>query len=233
MNSFTLTEEILLELLSSTINGRTAQIDEEKLKQIDWNKIGWLSSKHAVRLAVFDAVLPCKKYISSDVYDKWYTYVLKELSNNWRLGTAQKQLHEEICGDCDYVVLKGVSAAQYYWRPDLRTLGDIDFLIDPERLEEVSKKIIACGYEKHSENDCHICFLKNDVAIEMHYEIPGIPYGKAGEKVRGFVKNILQDTKTVTHGGNVFSSPSDMFNGVILLLHMQHHMVSEGIGLRH
>lgn len=233
MKNFTLTEEVLLELLSSSINGTKVQIEEEKLKQTDWNTIGLLSSKQAVSLAVFDAVTPYKKYIPSNIYDKWYAHVLKGFSKNSVLEAAQKELHNEICKDCNYAILKGMAAAQYYLKPELRNLGDIDFLVPSEKMQEISQSILSKGYSEHSENDCHICFVKMPAALEMHYEIPGIPYGETGEKVRVFVKSILQNTKTVAFGGNVFSSPSDMFNGVILLLHMQHHMVSEGLGLRH
>lgn len=233
MNSFTLTEEILLKLLSSSINGTRAQIDEETLKQTDWNTIGLFSSKQAVSLAVFDAVTPYKKYIPSNVYDKWYAHILKGFSKNSVLEAAQKQLHEQICADCDYVVLKGMAAAQYYPRPELRNLGDIDFLVNAQNADEISQAILSMGYQEHSENDCHVCFVKKPAALEMHHEIPGIPYGKTGEKVREFVKGILQSAKTVSYGSNTFKSPDDMYNGVVLLLHMQHHMVSEGLGLRH
>lgn len=233
MRNFTLTEEILLKALSSSINGIALQIEEDKLKQTDWNAIGLLSSKQAVSLAVFDAVTPYKRYIPSTVYDKWYAHVLKGFSKNSVLESAQKQLHTEICADCDYAILKGMAAAQYYPKPELRNLGDIDFLVLPEKTSEVSQNILTKGYEMRSENDCHICFVKKPAALEVHHEIPGIPYGQKGEMVRDFVKDILPTAKTVVIGGNTFNSPSDMFNGVILLLHMQHHMVSEGLGLRH
>lgn len=233
MSNFTLTEEILLKLLSASINGTKAQIDEETLKQADWNAIGLFSFKQAVSLAVFDVVTPYKKYIPANIYDKWYAHVLKAFSKNSALDSAQKQLHEEICNDCDYAILKGIAAAQYYNRPELRNLGDIDFLIAEDKLEVVSQKITAKGYERHSDNDCHVCFVKNGVALEMHFEIPGIPYGEKGNTVRDFVKGILPTAKNVVAAGNTFTSPSDMYNGVVFLLHMQHHMVSEGLGLRH
>lgn len=233
MENFSLNEEILLKLLSAAINGTEAQIDEEKLKQTDWNTIGLFSSRQAVSLAVFDAVTPYKEYIPSHIYDKWYSHVLKGFSKNSVIQASQRQLDNEICADKDYAVIKGIAASKYYPKPELRNLGDVDFLINVQDSEALTQRILEKGYQRHSENDCHICFLKLPAALEMHFEIPGIPYGEKGEIVRDYMKDALKNTQEVTVMGDRFKMLCPFHHGAVLLLHMQHHMVSEGLGLRH
>jgi len=233
LEKFSLTQEVLLKLLSASINGTKAKIEEDKLKQTDWKAIGLLSSRQAVSLAVFDAVTPYKKQIDSYIYDNWYAHVLKGFSKNSVIVAAQKQLNDEICEGENYAVIKGISAAKYYLKPELRNLGDVDFLIDTGKSDDISQKILEKGYERHSENDCHICFVKRPAALEMHFEIPGIPYGEKGDIVRAYMSDTLEKAQMVAVMGNEFKMPCPHHHGAILLLHMQHHMVSEGLGLRH
>ena len=233
MEKFSLTQEVLLKLLSAAINGTKTEIEEEKLKQTDWKAIGLLSSRQAVSLAVFDAVTPYKKQIDSYIYDNWYSHVLKGFSKNSIIIAAQKQLNDEICSDGNYAVIKGISAAKYYLKPELRNLGDVDFLIDTKDSDKVSQKILEKGYERHSENDCHICFVKRPAALEMHFEIPGIPYGDKGDIARRYMSDALEKAQKAVVMGGEFKMLAPHHHGAVLLLHMQHHMVSEGLGLRH
>ena len=67
----------------------------------------------------------------------------------------------------------------------------------------------------------------------MHYQIPGIPYGEMGEKIRAFAKDAMTSPEKLQGENGEFSVPTKPLHGLILLLHTQHHMVGEGIGLRH
>ena len=43
------------------------------------------------------------------------------------------------------VILKGMSAASYYCKPSGRVLGDIDFLTDPEKTDELMDVLTEKG----------------------------------------------------------------------------------------
>lgn len=133
-----------------------------------------------------------------------------------------------------YVILKGLAAASYYPDPMLRALGDVDFLIDPGHQGRVKKALEDDGYERwNTAHICHVVFQKENQNLEMHFEIAGIPHGKPGELVREYMKSALDETVSYSENGFVLNLPLPQYHGLIILLHMQHHMVAEGLGLRH
>jgi len=133
-----------------------------------------------------------------------------------------------------YVILKGLAAASYYPDPMLRALGDVDFLIDNEHRSIVEKALEDDGFKNwDTPHICHVVFRKEHQDLEMHFEIAGIPHGKAGELVREYMKGALDETVPYSNNGAVINLPLPKYHGLILLLHMQHHMVAEGLGLRH
>ena len=67
----------------------------------------------------------------------------------------------------------------------------------------------------------------------MHFEVAGVPYGKQGEEVKKFLAKAVFEPNIRSQDMGEFNAPTDLYHGLILLLHMQHHMLGEGLGLRH
>lgn len=233
MREFSLSQKIVLELLSSAVTVTKPNIDNETLTQADWDTIGLISSHHAVTPMVFDAMAQYKSLIPKEIYSKWYSHILKVLSQNSVVQGAQDELCKLLGNSTDYVILKGLAAAAYYIKPELRGLGDVDFLVDNKNVAETEKRIVDSGYENYLDNGRHITFKKSGKMLELHREIPGVPYGEKGAITQKFVADIFEKANTVLVMGSEFKAPCDMHHGVVLLLHSAHHLVSEGLGLRH
>ncbi len=229
MQKFSLCEQIVLDALSVSLNpDKQIKVDSELFNQADWDTVGLISSQHAVAPLVFDTILKYKDNIPKAIFAKWYKHILKTLSDNSKVQDSQNEL-AQMMGTKDYVILKGLSSASYYPKPELRCLGDVDFLVKSEDFIESKNVLTDNGFEEKIETACHICYTKDGKILEMHFEIPGIPEGNQGEKVRNFIKPIF-DTHSLKNG---FNAPADMYHGVILLLHSAHHLINEGLGLRH
>ena len=186
-------------------------------------------------LSAFDAAAQYKTFIPSTVYQAWFQRSSRVLRSNLLVENAQREMVALMKKHgYPYVILKGESAASYYPKPELRHLGDVDFLIDADQKEEIEKIFLEAGYtsELH-EHICHVVLKKPGAHLEMHFEIAGIPYGQPGELVREYMHDTLSCAKWIGSSNAAFCSPDEAHHGLILLLHMQHHMVSEGLGLRH
>ena len=68
---------------------------------------------------------------------------------------------------------------------------------------------------------------------ELHFEPAGVPGGKAGDYVRKMLEDIQETAVRVENNEFSYIIPDDFHHGLVMLLHMQHHLLAEGIGLRH
>ena len=235
MRELTREETVLLHLLGCSLNPETGQLPDDMLLQTDWKAVMDESAQQAVLLLAFDTAAAYKKFIPDEVWQVWFQRSSRVLASNLRVNQSQR----ELVGLLDekgypYVILKGEAAAAYYPKPELRHLGDVDFLIDPEQKDAVERHLTAAGYTGGMhEHICHVVLKKPGSHLEMHFEIAGIPYGKPGERVREYMADVLSCAKRAESGNGSFCMPDGAHHGLILLLHMQHHMVSEGLGLRH
>lgn len=226
----TLEQRVLIELLAGEISGK-AELCETELTTADWVEVLKEAKAQAVPLMAAEAVVKYKNFIPN--YDEWGNLAAAAHAHNVHTAYNEKQLND-IMKVHPFIILKGMAAAAYYPRPHERIIGDIDFLIDPAEKQELEELLSNKGYEKQNiKNEHHVSFNKSDTHFEMHFEIPGIPYGEPGETVREFMMNAFRQPVISQFDDWIFPSPKDIYHGLIILLHMQHHMLDEGLGLRH
>lgn len=225
-------QELLIELLAHNITGCEIQSDT---KDIDWTALIKESISQTVSIVAFDSATTLKGQIPKDIYTAWFNHTYTSIAVNSFVENSQKELTGILSkGNYPYIILKGLAAAAYYEKPELRMLGDVDFLINPPKKEEIKQLLISEGYTASHENHiCHIVFNKPKAHLEMHFEISGMPEGEKGDKIHSFISEALNEPQEKNICGNTFNAPRDKYHAVILLLHMQHHILGEGIGLRH
>lgn len=135
-----------------------------------------------------------------------------------------------------YAVLKGASIARLYPRPELRSQGDIDLLLNEKDIPKATEIIKSSGFELLDDKHEHqLSFLRGKQNIEIHRQINGIPKKDkaANQHLSSLFKNAVQSTQRVSIGNYSFLVLDDVLQGVTLYLHTRRHFYSEGIGLRH
>ncbi len=216
----------MLSIIRSKVTGE--QID---LSGVDCRRLLKEAAAQTVVITVYDVLGRIKSVCADEIK----TRAMLNLAANAQTGYAQNRLIRLLNDNkLSYIILKGEAAAAYYPNPQLRSLGDVDFLIDPAEQEKVERVLLDAGYTKsHDGHICHRVFQKPGAHLEMHFEPSGIPNGAVGERIRGFMRSALAHSTEKDVGNGSFRAPDDLYHAVILLLHMQHHMLGEGIGLRH
>lgn len=233
----TVNQRALLSFLSQAINqqdSRTA-ISSAEINQIQWEEVLLESIKQSVSNLAFDGAFTYHTQIPEAIYNKWFELATKTMLNGMKVMHAQQNMVRIMDeNNLSYFILKGAASAAYYPKPDTRSFGDVDFLIDPAQQKTVEEKLLQNGYRRwNKEHDCHVVYYKNNKRLEMHFEISGIPYGKIGDKIREFMVGATNHYQVFENDGMKFHVPTPLYHGLIILLHMQHHMLGEGIGLRH
>ncbi len=223
-------QKLLMNLLAHSITGEKIEYEE-----IDWMDLIKEAIAQTVSIVAFDAATALKEKIPKDIYTSWFNHTYGSMALNSLVEKSQKELIKILSKEnYSYIILKGLSSAAYYENAELRTLGDVDFLIEPDKKNEIKEVLKQNGYEASLEyHICHIVFKKPKAHLEMHFEISGIPNGEKCEIIRQYMADSLKNADVKVHLGETFSCPAPHHHAVILLLHMQHHLLGEGIGLRH
>lgn len=216
----------LLDIVAASMRGQ-----KYTLPLIDYERLLEECNAQAVLLQVLDSVpqtnLPEDPNRTNNLL---YRYAC-----NLNIHNQHAQLHRLLeKHGIDYCVLKGSASAYYYPNPTLRTMGDVDFLVAPDTILKATEILKSEGFAPwEEEHICHIVLRKPGAHLELHFEPPGMPDGKAGDLIRQYLANIFDETEDVEIDGMVFRKPSDFHHGLILLMHTYHHLLSEGIGVRH
>ena len=230
-------QELLLYVLKRAVKGDSAGNSDFDYSALDFKTFIKESIYQAVCYITFENSAFLKPYVPQDIYAKWQQKVIVFAAHNIGVVNSQNELIDVLGGKYKYVILKGLAAAEYYSDYNFRDLGDVDFLINEKDKDAIKSLLVSHGYEcLYEDNDHHIVFEKPNSSLEMHFEIAGIPYGEIGDKVRAFMTGVFSDSTLATPNDALatdFSVPDKMRHGLILILHMQHHMLGEGLGLRH
>lgn len=227
-------QKMLLSLLRYAIHERKELLPED-LSESDITPILKEASAQAVNGMALVGLLALHERFSQEAEQNIRRMIALILRKNLTVSHTQSILVKRLDEHrFPYVILKGDAAAAYYPNPDMRMRGDVDFLIDPTQKKDVEQMLLGAGYISSQEGHvCHVVFKKPGAHLEMHFEPAGIPNGESGDDIRAFLSDTLQSGETVRNGFGAFSAPDALHHGLILLLHMQHHMLGEGIGLRH
>lgn len=161
--------------------------------------------------------------------------VFSTILHNNRINNDHWELHRLLTENgIPYVILKGAASALFYPEPLLRAMGDVDFLVKQEDIERTSALLQKKGFVPLNETHAHhIGFRKDNHLLEMHFTVAGIPDGPAGKLISNYLANAIDTAELVERNYVQFMAPDSFHHGLVMLLHLQHHMLAEGIGVRH
>lgn len=225
-----------LKLLSASLFADKKYLSDFN-NNVDWNVIFEESINQAVTGLVFEAIkwLPNNKRPPQNLYEQWEEESIISVMKNSSIMYAHKELLNIFDNNgikCS--IIKGASAAINYLNPNLRNMGDIDIFIrnkDFEKakfiLNEANYNLLDLGGQLGHE----IKFYKNNICIELHNNIGGVPDGKIGERLYNIFQDMPKHNIKINLGGIDFYKPNSAYNGLVLILHIIHHL-GEGVGFR-
>lgn len=197
------------------------------------------------REALAQAVLPlaytqAEPLLPSGEAGKWRRAAEQALAHTMRVAYEHVEVHDLMTArSIPYVAMKGAVSAAWYPRPELRMMGDVDFLVRPEDLERAEAALKDAGFQREpGDSAFHHAWQRGDGPAasvwEVHWEPNGIPNGGTGELIRRYFDDIFDTARPLEglSGGDCLV-PDTFRHGLILLLHTAHHLINSGVGLRH
>ena len=234
MIGLTAEQTYLLHIMGCFLQGQPLKALPEG-DAFSWSTLLREATEQTVVPILFEVISEIQDKIPEDFYQKCFDYTRRCIVANMRTEHAQRQLVSVLEQEqYPYVILKGETAAACYPKPELRQLGDVDFLIIPEQADSITEKMKALGYQHSWEpGDYHQVLEKPGACLEMHMDVAGMPEGNAREAVSEYLSTIFEESCPMSRESGTFAAPCDAHQALILLLHMQHHVLAKGMGLRH
>ena len=231
-------ERQFLALLSAGLGNET--FDKELFVNVDWRKIASIAKSQTVLSIILDG-LTSQNTVKPDRFTliEWIGLQRAIEVENDRQNLAVADIVSKYkAAGLDPILLKGQSVAIYYDNPSHRQPGDID-LYFPDGYECANALAESwTGALKHEETIYHKSYTVKGIELENHKEYV-LFYSKVNEERWGYVRNDLLKVCTEclllrSKNGeeSLIKTFNPQMNAIYLYLHLQHHLLQTGIGLR-
>lgn len=170
MFDFNTNEGYFLHLLKC---GLKSEKPEEPPVGIDFEAIFELAKKQDVENIVFLSIDQLENNIDSNLYSIWQEAYYKRMKYSVFQDMALEELIEVFTkAGIDCMPLKGSVIKNYYPNPDLRSMGDIDFLVREQNRQVVRDIMHSLGYQDDILDDKQVDAFKKGklIYVEIHYE---------------------------------------------------------------
>ena len=211
-------QKALIELLKASLFGAEPQFPDN----VDWDVV----LKEAVDQTVVALAAPA---VPEGEREKWRVPAAQHTAHFLRVIHEQTNL-VRIFSDAGIplVILKGSAAAMYYPDPLRRTMGDVDFIVPPERFDDARRLMEENGYAFEGDygDDRDYSYRRGGVVLELHHHYSAADRDIDPLILDGMTRSVMREVV-----GRSFPALPDAVNGLVLLDHVCHHLYG-GLGIR-
>ncbi len=239
MEQFSQEEYLFLELLSSAIQDRKANVELfQSLSSKQWNKIETIAQEQSVLGLIANQILDLPKEclpnrtmcLSLALRIKMIEQANKK--QNKELSLLREDYKKE---DFPFVLIKGQSLAYYYPQPLLRSCGDIDvYLYRVGDYDKANRWAKQQGYRLQGSASYEQLYWRNGTAVENHLHLMHYGRKKYDKALSDMMQMLIQDKAfaKLELDGEVYETLPTEENAVYIFIHILHHFSYLGIGFR-
>lgn len=222
------TSKIFVKVISNYINGLPC--DDVDFSDIDWERFGELIIIHNVggifysKLKNYDLN---KKYMQG-LEMRFYSELALFQRRNIALNSLKKVFNEN---NLNHICVKGVQIAPLYPNPELRTMGDMDILIEKEDRERSHELLLKDGaeYVPEESNELVWAYKYKNCCFEIHTNLVSDNITMNGID---FKEYFAVASKHKKQENNCTFVLEDEYNIVYTIFHIAKHFYSSGCGIR-
>lgn len=227
--TLSVSQQIIVWLLAKELFGQEYKAE----MALDWDDVCAEAKKQTV---IIPAFLSYQNFLLDiDIKKKIEGLVMSSIVNTIQNFSYSSYLNELMRkNEITYCILKGTASAIYYPDKLSRQMGDIDFLVPENQFSKAIDVLEREGFIRYnSSHSLHEVFEKDSLQFEMHFKPFIIPDGVVGKRIEQYLNNIYDTAVLYDDGTFQFYIPDKFHHGLVMLMHVQRHLVAEGIGLRH
>lgn len=224
--------QLIFTVLQCALFGSPAPRAIEVPTDADWEAVRREMQAQTVH-GLIEPILDALPITPAATREAWRMSCIQQQARWHQVAAAQEALLACMAeAGIPCAVIKGLAAAQLYPKPECRSSGDVDFLVAQEDFDRADKLLQAGGYELTKDVDYaahHIEYRKDGVKLELHRWVGDDE--DQSEALHLLLRQGVGQRVTAKAGERVFPALPPMQNGLVLLLHIKHHL-RDGLGLR-
>lgn len=197
--------------------------------QGDWNRLLGLAHIHSVDGILGYTVVSNPKAFPQQILSAMRNQCLQTMALQTMRGGGMARLIEKMDkAGIDHLLFKGYVLKDYYVVPELRTYGDIDFLIHPEDREKCDALMMQNNFLRKTDWEPVYSYYKQSELYEIHTDVMEVDVSDKAD-YKGYFQHIWEYAHLV-RGHTYQLSPEYHF--LYLLTHIAKHISGSGAGLR-
>lgn len=223
---------LFIQMLADHIHGISTDPAEQ---EIDWNRF----CQYAIDQSLMGiAYVQMKNFfqdnpeMSAKVIEKLHEGFLSDLYL-YANRKAEVRVITQYFKETPIVLMKGIVVCDYYPVCELRSMGDIDFVIHTNYRQQTDKVMKSEGYRRMIDNHAVWTYDKQNIEFEIHdhmfYEYLSNDVDYRGYFDQQLWKHIEKCPNF--ESSNVFI-PDINFHFLYLMAHLAKHITNKGIGFR-
>ena len=199
-------------------------------KDMDWDLLFRIAKNHSILNLIHYGVDSLPEEYKPDASRCKYLYQasVNAIVRNYNQIEGIKEIFQKFEEEGIYVfAVKGICTKNYYPQTDMRTMGDIDLLYQPQQDAKVRKAMQEMGYDGRVEGRQHDCYSRKPyMAVEMHRDLV-----EADSEYSAYYERIWERVKPKEACRYVHElSLEDEF--IYTFVHLARHFQNGGIGIR-
>lgn len=189
---------------------------------LNWEIIGMLAKNHEVEGIVY---YQCKNFIPSGYYSSYKkafdTALFLYVNRKKEISIIERELQNERITFC---CVKGLTIAQYYPQPALRTMSDLDIVVSSPYMKKAIAVMKHLGYSGDNNTNVHEWSCrKSAIHIEIHDKLV-----RHGDYLKRKQVSCLNSFEEYIQNESLDWS----FHFIFLLVHIRKHLINCGVGIR-
>lgn len=207
-------------------------IPEELPQDVTWKDVYQLAKYHSIDNLMFYSIEKLAKKPDEELYKKWMESrdkaIFKGITQLYERDSIIEKLTE---AQIDICPLKGCIIKELYPSQDMRTMADLDILMDSNKGDVVKKVFKEMGYTlDHIDEEGHDVYKKRPVMnVEMHHYL--VPLEVLQDKMLQYYKNVWERLKVTKDNVHCYYMSKEDFY-IYHIAHMVKHYKLGGTGIR-
>lgn len=195
----------------------------------DWDQLIQLAEIHSVIGILGYMVMSYPDESNAAVYGKLRKLCFASVNCFLQRAKCMEELIRQMDAlEIEHLIFKGYVVRQYYPVPELRSFGDIDFLIRPEDRKKSDTLMRNAGFQVKTDWEPVYSYYRGDEYYEIHTDVMEVDVSDKAD-YRGYFRKIWEHAHLVgTHTWEL----SPEFHFLYLLTHIAKHISGSGAGIR-